>query len=143
LPFTVSIPLEQQDKELPEKLKAEWPGILQWAIEGCLDWQQNGLQPPPCVTSATEKYLEAEDAITAWLEDCCTIQVGFDVSKADVRVSWSQWCQRTGQTVGGRNELTDKLEHRGFASDKGTGGKRIFRGFKIVQQDLSDRYWNK
>jgi putative DNA primase/helicase len=100
------------------------------------------LRPPPCVTAATEAYLEAEDAIAAWLDDCCTIRAGFSISKADARDSWSRWCQRTGQS-GGRNEFTDKLEQHGLVSDKGTGGKRIFRGLAILREDLSDRYYNR
>ena len=143
VPFTVTIPDHKQDKELPDKLKAEWPGILQWAIDGCLDWQQNGLQPPPCVTAATENYLEAEDAVAAWLDDCCVIAPTAQAAKADVRDSWAKWCQRTGHPVGGRNELTDKLKQRGFAEGRAHGGKRVFYGFNIVREDMSDRYWNK
>jgi putative DNA primase/helicase len=143
IPFTVKIPDAEQDRELTEKLKAEWPGILQWAIDGCLDWQQNGLNPPPCVTAATEEYLEAEDAVKEWLEDCCTVRADLTASKTDVRDSWAKWCQRTGHPVGGRNELTDKLHRHGFMSDKWTGGKRIFRGFAINGRDLSDRYRNR
>jgi putative DNA primase/helicase len=56
---------------LAEKLKAEWPGILQWMVEGCIDWQRRGLDPPEAVTAATAAYLEAEDAMAAWIEDCC------------------------------------------------------------------------
>ena len=61
--------------------------------------------------AATEEYLEAEDAIAAWLEDCCTIQAGFSVSKAAVRDSWAKRCQSTNQPIGGRNELTP-LSHK-------------------------------
>jgi putative DNA primase/helicase len=32
----------QPDRELEIKLRAEWPGILEWMVEGCLDWQKNG-----------------------------------------------------------------------------------------------------
>ena len=39
IPFTVTIPPEERDRGLAEKLKAEWPGVLQWMIEGCLEWQ--------------------------------------------------------------------------------------------------------
>ena len=56
IPFNVTIGPEERDEQLPEKLKAEWPGILQWAIEGCLAWQQGGLCAPArdnCVVSAT------------------------------------------------------------------------------------------
>jgi putative DNA primase/helicase len=46
VPFTVQIPTEEQDRDLLVKLRAELPGILRWAVEGCLDWQRNGLKPP-------------------------------------------------------------------------------------------------
>ena len=45
------------------------PGILAWLIEGCLEWQAEGLRPPSAVLDATAAYLEAEDAIGAWIED--------------------------------------------------------------------------
>jgi putative DNA primase/helicase len=40
LPFLVTVPEGDRDPDLPEKLKAEWPGILVWAIAGCIDWQE-------------------------------------------------------------------------------------------------------
>jgi putative DNA primase/helicase len=71
LPFTVTIPPEERDRDLPEKLKAEWPGILRWMIQGCLEWQRIGLAPPKAVCDATAAYLEAEDAVGAWIEERC------------------------------------------------------------------------
>jgi hypothetical protein len=65
IPFTVTIPPEERDPNLGEKLKAEWPAILQWMIDGCLDWQKQGLAPPQAVTAATDAYMEAQDAIGA------------------------------------------------------------------------------
>ena len=69
VPFAVTIPLAERDQGLTEKLKAEWPGILHWMIDGCLEWQGRGLQPPEAVRSATTAYFEAEDAIGAWIDD--------------------------------------------------------------------------
>ena len=63
VPFTVTIPPDERDPKLTEKLKAEWPGILQWMVEGCLEWQRIGLAPPKVVAEATAAYLEAEDAV--------------------------------------------------------------------------------
>ena len=54
IPFTQTIPPEERDPNLAEKLKEEWPGILAWAIEGCLEWQRIGLAPPSAVVEATE-----------------------------------------------------------------------------------------
>jgi putative DNA primase/helicase len=49
IPFLVTIPAAERDPELGEKLKAEWPGILAWMIDGCLDWQRQRLAPPTAV----------------------------------------------------------------------------------------------
>jgi putative DNA primase/helicase len=63
IPFAVTIPPEERDKDLTEKLRAEWPGILAWMIEGCLAWQESGLNPPAAVLTATAAYLEAEECL--------------------------------------------------------------------------------
>ena len=72
IPFEIRIPEKQRIKDFAKRhLHAEWPGILAWAIAGCLDWQERGLAPPKAVTGATYAYLEAEDTIGIWLEEAC------------------------------------------------------------------------
>jgi putative DNA primase/helicase len=61
IPYTITIPPEDWDETLTECLKAEWPGILAWMIEGCLRWQSEGLNPPKAMLEATAEYLAAED----------------------------------------------------------------------------------
>ncbi len=56
LPFTVTIPDEKKDRRLVEKLGVELPGILNWALEGCIHWQSEGLTTPRCVKDATDQY---------------------------------------------------------------------------------------
>jgi len=51
-------------------LESELPGILAWMLEGCADWLEQGLAPPDFVTQATAEYLQDEDAVAAWIEDC-------------------------------------------------------------------------
>ena len=71
IPFTVTIPPGERDQALSDKLKAELPGVLAWMIDGCLDWRTEWLSPPVAVTAATAAYLDAEDAIAAWMDECC------------------------------------------------------------------------
>ena len=73
IPFTVTIPDNEQDKQLPEKLAAERSGILNWAILGCLDWQERGLADPPVVTAATKQYRTEQDVLGKFLEDRCVV----------------------------------------------------------------------
>src|SRR4029078_595657 len=70
IPFSVTIPPSERDEMLPDKLKAELPGILAWMIDGCTRWLEGGLSAPEIVPAATNAYLEEEDAVSAWIEDC-------------------------------------------------------------------------
>jgi putative DNA primase/helicase len=56
IPFTVTIPPEDRDGTLTERLKSEWPGILAWMVQGCLQWQREGLNPPQTVRDATAEF---------------------------------------------------------------------------------------
>jgi putative DNA primase/helicase len=115
VPFTVTIPKEQRDPELGDKLKAEWPGILAWCIGGCLTWQQHGgLNPPKAVTDATAAYLESEDALAAWIEESCERDPGAWESSANLFTSWAGWATRCGETVGSSKGFAGKLESKGL-----------------------------
>ena len=134
IPFTVTIP--EPDKELPEKLKAEWPGILQWAIAGCLEWQRIGLAPPAAVLDATAKYLAAEDAIAQWTDECCCLDKTHTERSTNLFASWKAWTERTGEAAGDQKRFSQALEDRGFGRFSEPGTKRaMFRGIAL-QADL-------
>ena len=136
IPFTVTIPKAERDDELPEKLKAEWPGILAWMIEGCLDWQRIGLNPPKAVTDATEEYLEVQDAISGWLEDRCDVEdPEAKTQRARLFESWKAWAERAREPVTQRARFFDALEGRGFRQERLAekegllaSGTRVFKG---------------
>ena len=69
--FPGAVPPEERIYDLPEKLKSEWPAILQWAIDGCLAWQEMGLGKPEAVEEATKDYLDDEDTLGAWIDEKC------------------------------------------------------------------------
>ena len=71
VPFTVQISKEKQDKHLAEKLLAELPGILNFAVQGCLDWQRDELRPPEEVTRATAKYRAESDEVGRFIGEWC------------------------------------------------------------------------
>jgi putative DNA primase/helicase len=140
IPFTVTIPPEQRDQELTDKLKAEWPGILAWAIEGCLEWRESGLTPPEIVRAATDEYLAQEDALKLWLEECTeeANEWAFE-RKSGLFASWRTWAERTGEFVGTQKRLTQNLEGRGFESAREPGtGQRGFNGIRLKRADYAD-----
>jgi putative DNA primase/helicase len=141
VPFTVTIPVEERDESLGEKLKAELPGILSWAILGCLEWQTRGLAPPPVVRDATVAYLEAEDALAAWIEDAGEIDPGaWERSQALYR-SWKSWCDGTGEHAGSLKKFSQRLEDRGASigmrKGRDANGRRGFYGLRVTKPDLA------
>jgi putative DNA primase/helicase len=126
IPFAVTIPNEERDRGLTEKLKAEWPGILAWLIEGCLQWQAEGLRPPQAVIKATADYLEAEDAIAAWLDEKCTRIPKDWTPLSALFSSWSQWADRAGEFVGAQKKFAQTLEDRGFIRHKRMTGQGFY-----------------
>ena len=104
VPFNVTIPPEERDDTLPEKLKAEWPGILRWMVEGCAAWQREGLNPPKAVRAATAAT-QNEDAIGAWLDGRCILTPKAWSGKTKLFHSWKSWAEcfrrvrRTGKAL--------------------------------------------
>ena len=131
VPFAVKIPAEKRDKDLPEKLKAEWPGILAWAIKGCLAWQADGLKPPPAVVAATEEYLGAEDGAGNWLEDCCIEHAGLHTGAGALYGSWKAWAEQTGEHVGSQKSFSQRLIGKGFEARRLHDGKAGFVGIGL------------
>ena len=124
------IPTEQRDKNLGGRLRAEWPGILAWMIDGCIEWQECGLAPPEAVTSATAAYLEAEDAIAAWIEDAGTHDQNAWEKTATLFAKWKAWADNAGEYAGTRKGFSEKIEARGLVPERKSYG-RGFRGFKL------------
>jgi putative DNA primase/helicase len=130
-PFTVTIPPAERDESLPEKLKAELPGILAWMVQGCLDWQKQGLAPPAAVTCATKAYLEAEDAVAAWLDECCQRDRNAWERTSALFASWSTWADKTGEYIGSQPRFVERLESRGITPLRRRDG-RGFTGIRLL-----------
>ncbi len=140
IPFTVTIPPQERDPNLAVELKAEWPGISQWMIDGCLAWQQHGLCPPPAVVEATAAYLEAEDALSAWIDECCTRDADAWTASNTLFSSWKAWAERAGEFVGSSKRFAQNLETRGFHPHRKTNG-RGFQGLVVNPQDDIPPHW--
>lgn len=142
VPFTVTIPPEKRDPDLSDKLRAEWPGILAWAIEGCLAWQRTGLAPPESVLAATAHYLEGQDAIAAWLDEVCELDPGSWTLRSELFASWKVWAERTGEFILPRVRFLDALETRGFVPQRRNTGWGFY-GLRLMQHDYTEAHWNR
>jgi putative DNA primase/helicase len=141
VPFTVTIPVEERDPTLGDRLKTELPGILAWAIAGCLEWQERGLGPPTVVQDATTAYLEAEDALAAWIQDAGEHEPNTWESSQALYRSWKSWCDRAGEHAGSLKKFSQRLEDRGGAigirKGRDGNGHRGFYGLRVTKPDLA------
>ena len=133
VPFTVTIPDEEQDHHLLRKLRAEWPGILRWLVEGCLLWQQNGLGTPQVVAAATHTYRVEQDQLAQFVAECCQRGGDLYVTRGDVWEAFQAWGKRVGEDHPlGRNELYEQLRSGDFCDGWATVGGRRTRVFEGI-----------
>jgi putative DNA primase/helicase len=128
IPFTVTIPVAEQDRTLPEQLQAELPGMLAWAVRGCLEWQAHGLSEPDEVRDATLAYKEEMDILGGFISDRCAVAVGNKESAASLFDAYVVWAQDSGEQPVTKRTFGRLLRDRGFADGKGTGGVRMWVG---------------
>jgi len=122
IPFNVQIPAAEQDPELPAKLHAELPGILNWAIAGCMCWRLDGLKPPTSVQAASDDYRQSQDALADFFDSCC------EISPPDTppyRQNWpeffrayNEFCDRNKEKPLGKIILLEHMADRGFPKRK-------------------------
>ncbi len=131
IPFTVAIPKAEQVPDLAEELLAtEAEGILAWLVAGAMDWHQDRLGACRAVTDATETYRTEEDVLSQFIEECCVLTDLASVGGGDLLRTWRGWCKANRVSPGRDQDLTEKLEHRGF--DSTTARTRTWLGIGLL-----------
>nr|WP_319393435.1 phage/plasmid primase, P4 family [uncultured Desulfobacter sp.] len=134
IPFQVKIPEEEKDTKLPEKLKAEYSGILNWAIKGCLEWQRYGLGTPAEVTEATEEYRNEMDLLNDFLNECCDTGPELYLPSKDLYQAYTKWCEDNGEFRLKQTTFGRKLKEKGFESKQlGKKRTRCWLGLDLVE----------
>lgn len=131
IPFNVTIPEEERDRQLGEKLKAEGPGILRWALEGCLDWQRGGLRPPEEVQMATAEYREEMDSIGSFIEECCIKDPSQGNLANPLYQAYREYCSQSGMEPMSQKDFGLAMRERGFQKGKTNLGI-LYKGIRAV-----------
>jgi len=135
IPFSVTIPPEEQDKTLSEKLKTEAPGILRWAVEGCLLWQIEGLGLPDSVKAATAEYRSEMDAISDFIKEYCEVTPGVKTPFSDLFYKYQDWCienEEEDKDQLSKKEFGQCLTEFGFAAGRNRALGRFREGIKLL-----------
>ena len=119
IPFTVTIPEHKVDKHLGHHLRAELPGILRWAVEGCLMWQREGLKKPKAVEEAVKEYRGEMDVVAAFLDACCVVGSGREKT-TDLYQAYTQWADENNEYKMSSRKFGQELAKR-FERTKGNG----------------------
>jgi putative DNA primase/helicase len=127
VPFSVTIPEADRDPSLLDKLKAESAGILNWMVQGCLEWQAHGLGVPPEVRGATESYRVEQDRLAEFFTACCIFAPTAWTSNEELFGAYRRWCSEVGDPENIR-DLRKRLRERSCqptAKNRGRGWKGI------------------
>jgi putative DNA primase/helicase len=130
VPFNVVIPPKERDKQLPVKLRAEMPGILAWAVRGCLDWQRYGLGEPKAITEATANYQTSEDTLLNFISECCVMGPDAKVKASDLLAAFKGW---SGDKRVSAKRLATGLTDRGV--QRYTSNGIWYRGLGLTTTD--------
>lgn len=127
IPFTVTFDEEQKDKTLLTKLQTELPGILAWAVRGCLRWQEEGLDPvPDCVKAATEEYRSEQDVLGGFLTERCILRTDLQCPSTDLFTVYQAWAEANGEGKLNQTAFASRLKERGLRNQRSTiGSKKV------------------
>lgn len=135
IPFNLNLPSHLRDKKLPEKLSMEMSGILNWAIEGCMKWQKDGLKEPKVVAAATGNYKEDMDILGPYLGECCYIDKldsNLKIEAKDLYKDYLDYCYKSGETSVKNRAFYRMLETKGFERKRGSKNKYYIYGITLV-----------
>jgi P4 family phage/plasmid primase-like protien len=128
----------RQDPALAEVLRGELPGILNWAIAGCLLWQRDGLGVPEEVRAATAAYRTEMDILGAFLVDRCVVAEGARATAATLYAAYASWCETSGEDKKSKIDVGKALAERGFVA-KRVGKANIDTWFGVGLRDENAR----
>jgi len=144
----VKIPDANQDGTLPDRLRAEAEGILAWCVEGCRQWQKDGLQHPDEVVEATASYREEMDYLGPFIDEKCKLGLNETVSAKELYLAYQSWTEtshekpmsqtRFGRLLSGRPQIAKArsgtigtYEYRGI-------GLQLFSSYSVNERELNN-----
>lgn len=121
VPFAVSFE-GREDRNLKLALQDELPGILSWAVEGCLRWREEGLQFPSSVIAATREYRTESDQIARFVQDCCVTGEFASGKGRSLYGAYRKWAMDSGEDPITETAFGRHLTEAGFVKRRAETG---------------------
>ncbi|API58292.1 hypothetical protein BSL82_02370 [Tardibacter chloracetimidivorans] len=132
VPWQVTIPKEEVDRDLPKKLQAEGAGILNRLLAGLLDWMEHGLKPPEEVDEATSRYRADSDPLGQFLGLCVVEERDQRIGASALHAVFSAWCKSAGEKEWSPKGLSSALLDRGWRKLRSNGMQ--WKDVKLIKQ---------
>ncbi len=139
VPWTVSIPEGERNRNLPVELAAELEGILAWAVRGAVEWYQHGLEEPAEVRAETDECRKDMDVLASFIFERCVEGPGITAVSSQLFKAWEMWCRDNNEDPGTQKKFSGRLMARGYEKDQATAGphrnKMVWHGIGIREDD--------
>lgn len=135
IPFTERITEEEKDPELGDKLQRELPGVLAWAVRGCLDWRKSGMQEPAAVRASIEAYRSSADLLGRFIEDACVLHPTAKAKAGQLYHAYAKWCEENGHRAMSSTKFGEHVTKRGGIEKTKTGGLIQYFGIGLCHAE--------
>ncbi len=124
---------DKPDPDLKEKLRAEYPAILRWMIDGCLTWQRERLGTASVIAAATSAYFEQQDAFQRWMEERCIVDPSMTMrTKPGVLLAdFNQWARENGEEAVSNNTFAELIDRTPGLKREKAHGVRLVKGIGL------------
>lgn len=124
-PFERQFAESERDPELKDKLLLERDGILNWLIEGCLDWQSTGLKQSQRITNASNTFRSDSDVFSQWIDENCIVDRTRSYNSKQLYSNYSRWCNLSGLGCLSHPAFTRRLTSKGLVTRKSNGDSKV------------------
>lgn len=135
VPFTHTIPAHKRDKHLFSKLMTEIEVVLAWAVQGCLDWQQQGLAIPAEVKAATAAFRDEQDSVLQFVQDCCEPGTSVPVNASDLWNAYQDFTRHQGLVPLSRPQFYNRLAQEDGVTRAKKRNQEVFYGIALLADE--------
>lgn len=127
IPFTVQIPDDKVDRQLSYKLRSELPGIMKWAVNGCILWRTEGLHMPRAVLDAVKEYRGEMDVVGSFIESCCREVEQGEIEASLLYAEYARWARENNEYEMPQRKFGAEIRKR-YDYKRGSTGRFIYKG---------------
>ncbi len=130
--------VNERNKNLKQELQESsvLSSVLNWALIGLKDFEENGENPPACVIESTSFYKMQSDKLNQFINDCMC-KSDKNTSGAAAFDVYTLWCKENGYSTEGRQSFLRALRNRKMLQEigtvSGTTMHNVINGYEITE----------